>query len=72
MRRDERGAERLAERVTVGIHDEVEAQKRAASARGRHLWRPLLALAASLAIVADGVWWLSQRPDASLALRWSW
>ncbi len=29
----------------------------------------LLALAASLAVVAGGVWWLSQRPDASQELR---
>ncbi len=54
--RDEHGAERLAERVTLGIRDEADAQKRTDPARDRRLWRPLLALAASLAIVAGG-WW---------------
>jgi ferric-dicitrate binding protein FerR (iron transport regulator) len=50
--------------------DEVTSMKGPDPVRRTIRWYPqLLALAASLVVVAGGVWWLSQRPDASLELR---
>jgi len=49
---------------------EVRSRQGPAPVRRTIRWYPrLLALAASLAIVAGGVWWFSQRTDASLELR---